>query len=269
MSKRKGRLPCAGDYLPYILIAAVSGAIPAMTIKLRGGLIDLASGVEAGESGFFGLLALLIGMSFFGTVCRAGKERLSERHRIRALAKIDAERLEKAARTAFPVTETERFHALWRSSADAPELDDRIFRAAGDLTEIFVRLGLSLYVLWTMDPRIAGGIVLLLTAGILLNRELARNTEGFWPKYRENMRRTNYLSSLLMQREYAGERKLFSFDEEIDRRYAEAFSKAKMENAKLGRGRFRIEAPMKLMFAAYSVMAVRYYGFPAENWRIF
>lgn len=241
------------EYTPYLLTAAFAGTVPAVTIRLRGKLIDSAAG---GDRGFFTLLASLIALSLLKTVGSASMGRMEERHKIRQSTKLDTARLEKASKVAFPVTQTERFHSLWQSSADAPELDAQIFRAAGDLVEIAVKLTLSLAVLWSMDGWTAGGIVLLLGVGIILNRRLARKTEGFWARYRENMRRTNYLSSLLMQREYAAERKLFSFDREIDRRYRESFSRAKGENAKLGRGRFRIEAAMQLLFAFYSVTVV-------------
>ncbi len=242
------------EYVPYLLIAAVTGSIPAVTINLRGDLIDGAAG--GGNQGFFIGLAVFMALSLLQTVCGAVMNRTLERHRIRQSARLDAARLEKASKIAFPVTETERFHSLWQSSADAPELDAQIFAASGDIVNLFVKLALSLFALWSMDAWTAIGIIFLLTIGILLNRTLARKTDGFWVKYRENMRRTNYFSSLLMQREYAAERKIFSFDDEIDRRYRASFSNAKQENAKLGRGRFQIEAVMQLLFAFYGVMIV-------------
>ncbi len=242
-----------GDYAPYLLLAALIGAVPAASIRLRGDLIDAAVGGAGGDTGFWPLLAAVLALSLFNGLGAAVMGRLGERRRIRQGARLDAARLEKAARTAFPVTETQRFHTLWDSSAEAPELDAQIFRSLGDALRLSVKLALSLLVLWSMDAWTAVGVLLLLTAGILLNMALARRTDGFWVRYRENMRRVNYLSSLLTQREYAAERKLFSFDGEIDRRYRDSFARAKRENAKLGRGRFQIEAAMQVLFAVYAV----------------
>jgi len=246
-----------GEWIPYLIIAATAGAVPAVSIRLRGDVIDsAANSVAGGSRRFFFLLALFGALSLLQTVCGAILTYLAERHQIRQAARLDTIRLEKASRIAFPITETERFHSLWQKSAGAPKLDGQIFKALGDMVNLSVKLALSLLVLWSMDPWTAVGIVLLLSSGILLNRKLAQNTEGFWAKYMENMRRTNYFSSLLMQREYAAERKLFSFDDEIDHRYRDSFSKAKRENARLGRGRFQIEAAMQLLFAFYNVMVV-------------
>lgn len=242
-------------YGPYLLIAAVAGTIPAVSIRLRGDLIDGASsGGTGGSHRFFLLLGLIIALSLLQTVSAASIDRISQRHKIKQSACLDAARLEKASKIAFPITESVRFHALWQSSAEAPELEAQVFRAVGTLVELFVKLALSLFVLWSMDAWTAMGIILLLTAGVFLNRKLAQKTEGFWAKYQENMRRANYFSSLLMQREYAAERKIFSFDEEIDRRYRDSFSRAKGENAKLGRERFQIETVMQILFAFYAVI---------------
>jgi len=244
-----------GEWVPFLVIAAVAGAIPAVLIRLRGDVIDSAAHGAAGNTrSFFLLLTLFGALSLLQTVCGAVLTRLTERHQIRQAARLDTIRLEKASNVAFPITETERFHSLWQKSASAPELDGKIFKALGDIVNLSVKLALSLLVLWFIDLWTAIGIVLLLVVGILLNKKLAQNTEGFWTKYMENMRRTNYFSSLLMQREYAAERKIFSFDDEIDRRYRNSFSKAKRENARLGRGRFQIEAVMQLLFAFYSVI---------------
>ncbi len=255
-----------GEWALTLTIAAVVGALPAVTIRLRGDLIDGAS--AGADSGFFPRLALFGALSLLGMVCGAVLTRLRERHRIRQAARLDALRLEKAAKVAFPITETERFHALWQKSASASELDSRLFTASGELARLSVRLALSLLVLWTVDVWTAIGITLLLTVGVLLNRKLAQKTEGFWAKYIENMRRTNYFSSLLMQREYAAERKLFFFDDEIDRRYRESFDQAKRENARLGRGRFQIETLMQLLFAFYSVAVVLLLLRPLTSGRI-
>lgn len=244
------------EYVPYLLIALIIGVIPAVSIRLRGELIDAAAGTANGVHGFFALLAVVIGLALLQVVCGAASRRMAERHQIRQSARLGTARLEKAARVSYPVTETERFHSLWQRTGDAPDLDNRIFRSLGDLTQLAVKVGLSLAVLWTMDAWTALGILFFLAAGVLLNRKLAQQTEGFWVRYRENMRRTDYLSSLLMQREYAAERKLFSFDGEITRRYQVSFAQARRENAKLGQGRFRIETLMQFLFAGYSVVAV-------------
>ncbi|MCH5278585.1 MAG: ABC transporter ATP-binding protein [Christensenellaceae bacterium] len=246
------------EWIPYLTIAAVIGAIPAVMIRIRGGLIDCAAnGVTTGGfNSFFWFLAIFCVLSFLNTVCSAVLLRMAEKHKICQAAKLDIIRLDKASRVAFHITETQQFHSLWQKASKASELDGQLYQALGDIVNLSVKLAASLFVLWLMDQWTAIGIAILLIVGILLNRKLAQKTEGFWVKYIENMRRTDYFSSLLLQREFAAERKIFSFDDEIDHRYTDSFTKAKRENTRLGRGRFQIETVMQLLFACYSVIVV-------------
>ena len=245
------------DFSAYFLLAVFSGAIPAVCIRLRGQIIDSAmnKGID-GSQRFFVLLASFCVLFFLQIIFNAVMIRIAEQHKIRQSARLDTARLEKAAKTAFAVTETQQFHSLWQKSSEASALDDQMFKASGDIISLTVKLVISLIVLWRIDFWIAIGIIFLLSLGIFLNGKAAKKTDGFWVKYRENMRHANYFSSLLMQREYAAERKLFSFDDEIDRRYHGSYSKAKRDNAKLGRERFQIEAVIQILFAVYCIMLV-------------
>lgn len=252
-----GRLLRQKESISYFLLAALTGAMPAICIRLRGRIIDIAGhGSADGAGGFFIPLLLFCLLFLLETACSAGMTRLLERQKIRRSTQLDSIRLEKASKTAFPVTETQPFHSLWQKAAEAPALDHQIHRSIGDMLHLSVNLALSLFVLSTMDIWVAAGIVVLLALGILLSRRMARKTDGFWVKYRENMRQANYFSSLLMQRDYAAERKLFSFDEEIDRRYQTAYSHAKQENGRMGKDRFQTEALMQALFGVYGILLV-------------
>lgn len=257
ISKEIRRACPAWEWAAYLLLAAAVGVIPAVSIRIRGSLIDgaAAGAVGGGSHRFFWLLALFCALQLLGRAGGALRLRLVERRRIRSAARLDALRLEKASRVAFSVTETQRFHALWQQASRAAELNGQIDQAAGDVTGLSVRLLASVFVLWSIDRWTAVGTVLLLAVGVLLNRRAAKRTDKFWARYIDNMRRSDYFSSLLLQREYAAERKLFSFDAAIGSRYEAAFSGARRENAKLGRGRLRAESAIQVLFACYCVAA--------------
>ena len=223
----------------YILCALIIGAIPAVAIALRAGLIDYAvAKVAGGDSGpFFAQLAIFCAIYLLNIILQAVSLRLVERHKLRQTNKLDNMRINKAARILFPVTESAQFHVLLNRAAKAPEADGKLYQAAGDIVRAGTRIILSLVTIFFVDIYTAVGMVVLLILGIFLNSRLAKTTDGFWSKYIENMRRTNYFSSLLMQKEFAAERKIFSYDEEIERRYEEQFEKAKKQNAKAGERR--------------------------------
>ena len=240
------------------LIFFVIGAIPVATIILRADLIDYAvAKVTGGDGGpFFALLAIFCAIYLLNIVLQAVSLRLVERHKFRQTDKLDNMRINKAARILFPVTESAQFHILLNKAAKAPEADGKLYQATGDIVRAGTRIILSLVTIFFVDIYMAVGMVVLLILGIFLNSRLAKTTEGFWSKYIENMRRTNYLSSLLMQKEFAAERKIFSYDEEIESRYEERFEKAKKQNAKAGKRRLTVELIMQLSFAIYSVAIV-------------
>ena len=241
------------EFFLYGLLSLAVGAIPAAAIAVRAELIDAATG---GASAFFALLALFCGMYLLLAVLKALSLRLSERHGITQAAKLDRVRIEKAARTAFPVTESERFHALLQRASKAPDADKTLYRAIGDEIRLSATLLLSVSAIFLTDPLTAAGIALLLIAGALQSRILAKTTEGFWSKYIENMRRADYFSALLLHREYAAERKIFAFDGAMERRFDSAFAEAKKENARAGRKRLAAELSMQIAFALYVVAVV-------------
>ena len=238
----------------YLLSAFVCGAIPAAAIFLRAELIDLAVARSGGA--FFAVLAVFCGIYLANILLEALSKRLFDAHRVRQTRKLDELRVEKASRTAFSVTESERFHVLLGRAQKAPEADEKLFRALGDTVRAGTRVVLSLAVILFSDVFTALGMAVLMCVGVFLNARLARTTQGFWANYIEKMRRANYFSSLLMQKEYAAERKLFSYDREIGRRYDGAFETAKRENAKSGKKRFLAESLLEIASAVYTVAVV-------------
>lgn len=242
----------------YILCCFLIGAIPAVAIILRADLIDRAVAEVTGGTGgqFFALLAIFIAIYLLSILLQAVLLRLFERHKITQTNKLDDMRIKKAARTDFTVMESKRFHVLLNKAAKASEADEKLFQSAGDIARAGTRIIFSLVIIFFADVYTAFGMIVLLALGIFLNSRLAKTTEGFWSKYIENMRRTNYLSSLLMQREFAAERKIFSYDKEIECRYEAQFKIAKKQNAKSGKRRFTVEAVMQLSFAIYSILIV-------------
>lgn len=213
----KSRLIGIGGMI-YLSVALIVGAIPAAIIILRADLIDYAvANVAGGDGGpFFAVLAVFCAIYLLSIVLQAASLRLVERHKLGQTDKLDNMRIDKAARISFPETESAQFHILLNKATKAPEADGKLYQAMGDIVSTGTRIILSLVTIFFVDIYTAVGMAVLLIIGIFLNGRLAKTTEGFWSKYIENMRRTNYLSSLLMQKEFAAERKIFSYDDEIE-----------------------------------------------------
>lgn len=247
-----------GKSIGCIFLCSLLGTIPAIQIRIQSGLVDAGvAGISGGPAAAFAAYLLVyIALLIIEAAISSLLNRSSEIRQITVGSRLDRERLEKANRVPFDRTETQAFHELLDKSEQAPEQDLRCFQAMQSILSNSIRILSVLAVIWTVDIWAVLCVLVLLAMGVLLNTRLARRSDGFWGKYRENMRRTNYFASMMLQREFAAERKLFAYDEEISSRFSESFAKARKENAVLGRGRLAIESVMQLFSVVYSVAVV-------------
>ncbi len=244
----------AGSFVGCIVLCVASGILPAVQIRVQGSVIDAAVQGEGMDFWRFLLVYLLVLSS--GSAIGVLLQRNAQKHKNGTGYRLDSRRVEKANAVRFSVTETERFHSLLEKARSAPAQDEKLYGAIQTVLVTGTAMISSIAVLLAIDLWTVAGIALLLMVGLWLNIRLAKKTDGFWSNYIDNMRVTNYLSTLLLQREYSAERKLFAFGEEIGARFQREFSEAKQENQKLGKERLKIECQLELFSAAYSVIAV-------------
>lgn len=245
------------SFIAYILISIIVGAIPATAIIVRARLIDNATLALSGQaSNFVILLISFCAIYLFETFLKAFTGRLRDVHKIKQSKKLDNIRLLKAARVKYAQTESNSFHQLLNKAKKTVDLDSGIYQSIGDVVCIAAKIVFSVVTTCFIDVYVSIGILILLLIGIFLNRILAKTTDGFWTKYIENMRRTNYYSDLLMQKEYMAERKLFNYDDELELRYDREFTKAKKQNSAAGRKRFIIELLLTILFAVNSAVVI-------------
>jgi ATP-binding cassette subfamily B protein len=181
---------------------------------------------------------------------------------------MDSQRLEKGNKVPFPVTETQEFHELLEQAGKAPELDHACYKSMQQILVGCVKMVTTLIVLVRVDVETGILLILFLLAGVWINSNAAKKTDGFWSEYMKNMRRANYLSSLLLYREYSLERKLFDYDREIEDRYEHDFSGAVAENRKLGKSRLRAETVVTMFSAVYSMAAILLLVCPLQSGQI-
>ena len=256
-----------GQFAGFIILCLFLGCIPALQIVTESSLIDSAIlGMESGALPQFvrylSIYTLLLLCNLLGG---AFLQRNCELHALAAGRKFDRLRLEKARKISFQITETREFHELLEKAGKAPELDSAFYNALREGLTGIVKITTSLAVLAMIDIRTTVLVIVLLLAGIAINTGTAKKSGSFWEKYIQNMRRANYLSSLLLHREYAAERKIFDYKDEIGRRYREEFSLAEKQNGKLGKKRFYIEFITTCFSALYNVAAILLLLRPLNN----
>lgn len=248
--------------IPFSLICVLSGFLPAIMLPIRSALIDAAL-MQTG--GFVIWCASFLLLAITGEILSAAREWMTVRQQLVRARELDQDRMNHAARISYPLTETESFHSLCHQAEQAPELEEKCFGAWQNILLILVRMvTVGITLLW-IDWITAAGILVLLMTGIGIHLYAAKETPGFWGRYMENMRRTNYFASLLLHREYAAERKLFDWGEAIGNRFTKEFRKARYENRQLGIRRLKADTVLEGFSALYAVCTVLLLLRPLES----
>lgn len=240
-----------------LVLCVLAGSIPAVLIPIESNLVDEAiSGIYSGTVSLFlcylGIYLMLLALT---SVLESLLLRNTEQHTIRIEKTMDSQRVQKAIAVAFPITETQEFHDLLEKSGKAATLDADCYRAMQGALIGSVKIITSLAVLMTIDVRLVVLLSVFLIIGIAIHSIAAKNADGFWGEYIQNMRHANYDSSLLLHREYAAERKIFGYGQEIGARYDRDFSDAVKKNSVLGKRRLRAEVVVTIFSAVYSTAA--------------
>ena len=241
----------------FIALCSLAGCIPAVLIPIESNLIDEAiSGLHQGAASMFSIyLGLYLVLLALTSVLESLLLQNTEQHTILIDKTMDSQRLRKATAVAFPITETQKFHDLFAKSGKAAKLDADCYRAMQGALIGSVKIITSLAVLMTIDIWLVVLLSVFLLIGIAVHSIAAKKADGFWGEYIQNMRHANYHSSLLLHREYASERKVFGYEQEIGARYDRDFSDAVQKNSILGKRRLHAEVLVTVFSAVYSVAA--------------
>ena len=257
-------------FVSFVAICVLTGCIPAIQVIVEARLIDEAilGVVQNALPEFTKYLGIYTFLFLCSSILQSFLQKNTEQHMLVVGKRFDSERLEKADRVPFQMTETQAFHELFEKAGKAADLDNAFYNALGQEILGFVKVITTFTVLFTVDAWVSIILIALLLLGAAINRKAAQNVEGFWEEYIQNMRRANYLSTLLLHREYAAERKIFGYGQEIETRYGKDFSAAVDKNSKLGKRRFHAECAATFFTIAYNIAVVLALIWPLSKGKI-
>ena len=256
-----------GLFTTLVASCAVIGCIPSLQIIVQRNLIDTAiDGLANGSLQAFivhliRFIALILLDSLLASLLQFGTNHLN----LIVGKKLDSQRVNKCCNVSFPIMETQAFHDLCEQAEKASESDQGFFAALQTGIKSTIQIITSFVVLSSIDVRTAVVIFVLLLLGIGINKSAAKNSGNIWGEYIQNMRYANYLSSLLLYREYAMERKVFHYNPEIENRYHKDCLVAIEKNSKLGHKRLISESVTTLFSAIYSMTAILLLGTSVGN----
>lgn len=104
-----------------------------------------------------------------------------------------------------------------------------------------------LFYLATLSSKILAVIILSTIIMLCLNFVLAKKTNNLWPKFIKNMRLSNLLTNIFIDKKYIKERKIYKYDEFMLTKYNKAYDSGSKNNQKIGRSRFKLELMQELL----------------------
>ncbi|MGV8050029.1 MAG: ABC transporter ATP-binding protein [Anaerolineaceae bacterium] len=152
------------------------------------------------------------------------------------------------------------------------ELTDKIFDQSIEVRDFLSKgikllfLGIALvYLLKNLNPLPIIFYLLILLIIFLVNKKASGINFGFWAQYNKNTRRYNYFSNVLTRREYAYERKIFSYSNQMNKRFEEEFDKAEKINLNSARTRLKYQAVLESIIILVTISSLLYFINPLKS----
>lgn len=223
-------------------------------IGIRRDVIDNA--LSADSLLFVKSLILFLCVSLLSVLSSYVLKFLLEHFNHKRASSIDKSLVKKVERLSYPVLDSYLFHSLFEKAKNTSELASSVSTSIGrcltdSVTIVFSLISISLI---SVPSALVLSVALVFYAALVFYQ--GAKTENFWSLYRERMKRANYLSSILTRGEYAYERKIFDYNEYVEKECQKELSNAEHENCKTGKRRLRMELTLTISSALYTIVVI-------------
>lgn len=234
-----------------LAISAISSALGTLLILARSRMIDYA--IAKSSSLFMSALV------FVGMLLAISLLNIISDHRLESLClkegrKLDDGRMRHCSRLPYSYLQSTAFAQLNDHASQAQELDSTVKKRLASLVKDSVLLFSSLILVATISPISAAAMLLAISLELLVNKILIKKTGGLWVDYRKNILKADYLSSMLLDRDFSQERKIFGYNEEIETRFKKEWKEGNAKNTRLGFLRLSLESLSSIIDAAFAVL---------------
>lgn len=241
-------------FICYCIVSLLIGIFPVLLIGIRTDILDYALAIDSRE--FSRSLILFLSISLLSIIIASVSNRILEYLNHRASSDIDESIMKKTERITYPVLDSSEFHSLLDKAVNTSDLVATLTTSIGRCCTDLVTIVFTLVSMAVVSPSSAIMLMIALFFYAFLIFQQGSKTENFWPRYREKMKKTNYLSSLLTRGEFAHERKVFAYDEYIENACQTELISAEQDNCKTGKSRFRMEFMITVASSFYIVIVV-------------
>lgn len=234
--------------LSYVIInfflVVVLGILPYFFMTLLTDVINLAFQKDKLAIIY---LSVYLGLGFIVILITLLKTYFSECFKIKIETYINNKIVFKLNKIDYSVVENVRFKEILDGSLKTNTYINDMYNNGLLFLMSLISFISYLFYLATLNSKILVVIILSTIIMLCLNFVLAKKTNNLWPKFIKNMRLSNLLTNIFIDKKYIKERKIYKYDEFMLTKYNKAYDSGSKNNQKIGRSRFKLELMQELL----------------------
>ena len=161
--------------------------------------------------------------------------------------------LDKISKLNYELAEDNKIQDLIKRIENPSERIIKVFEQYRMLLKVIIQVVGIIIIIVKINLIVVLGIIVFIIAGILMNYRIGSVTYGFWQKYMENARLFNYISGIMINKDYVLEKKLFGYTDYMNNKFREEFEKAQSKNMALGRKKLKSQVFIEMYNIIYTI----------------
>lgn len=226
------------------LLVVVLGILPYFFMTLLTDVINLAFQKDKLAIIY---LSVYLGLGFIVILITLLKTYFSECFKIKIETYINNKIVFKLNKIDYSVVENVSFKEILDGSLKTNTYINDMYNNSLLFLMSLISFISYLFYLATLNSKILAVIILSTIIMLCLNFVLAKKTNNLWPKFIKNMRLSNLLTNIFIDKKYIKERKIYKYDEFMLTKYNNAYDSGSKNNQKIGRSRFKLELMQELL----------------------
>lgn len=234
--------------ISYVIISSllviILGMIPYFFMTLFTNVIDLAYEKDKLAIVYLGIY---LGLGFIVIIITLLRTYFSECFKIKIETYINNKIVYKLNKIDYSVVENVNFKETIDGSLKTNTYINDMYNNSLLFLMSLISFISYLTYLANLNIKILFFIILCTIIMLILNFILAKKTNNLWPKFVKNMRLSNLLTNIFIDKKYIKERKIYKYDDFMLNKYNIAYDSGSKNNQKIGRSRFKLELMQEIL----------------------
>lgn len=234
--------------ISYVIISSllviILGMIPYFFMTLFTNVIDLAYEKDKLAIVYLGIY---LGLGFIVIIITLLRTYFSECFKIKIETYINNKIVYKLNKIDYSVVEDVNFKETIDGSLKTNTYINDMYNNSLLFLMSLISFISYLTYLANLNVKILFFIILCTIIMLILNFILAKKTNNLWPKFVKNMRLSNLLTNIFIDKKYIKECKIYKYDDFMLNKYNIAYDSGSKNNQKIGRSRFKLELMQEIL----------------------